>query len=168
MSAENLNRLRAKELVSLLPGVHLRQLQRLLNASFNTTRYHVYNLERDGEVLCSKEGGYSRLFPAGFDGGARGLYSVLHNKSTRHVLRTLVGGGRLTNGEISAATGLPKSTVSEHTEMLCQTGLVAKLVTLDGVVYEIQEKARVGEALAVFERNLMTVAADSFVDLWDF
>jgi predicted transcriptional regulator len=168
LSAENLNRLRAKELVSLLPGVHLRQLQRLLNASFSTTRYHVCNLERDGEVLCSREGGYSRLFPAGFDGGARGLYSVLHNKSTRHVLRTLVDRGKLTNGEISAATGLPKSTVSEHTELLCETDLVAKSVSLDGVVYEIHDRARVGEALAVFEKNLITVAADSFVDLWDF
>jgi predicted transcriptional regulator len=168
LSAENVNRIRAKELVSLFPGVHLRQHQRLLNASFNTTRYHAYNLERDGEVVCSRVGGYSRLFPAGFDGGARGLYSVLHNKSTRHVLRTLVSGGRLTNGEISAATGLPKSTVSEHTELLCQTELAAKSVTLDGVVYEIHDRARVGEALAMFERNLMTVAADSFVDLWDF
>ncbi len=168
MSVDNLNRMKAKELVSLLPGVHLRQLQRLLNASFNTTRYHVYNLERDGEVVCTKEGGYSRLFPAGFDGGARGLYSVLHNKSTRHVLRTLVSGGRLTNGEISAATGLPKSTVSEHTELLCQSELAARSVTLDGVAYEIQDRARVGEALALFERNLMVVAADSFADLWDF
>jgi len=168
LSAENMNRLRAKELVSLLPGVHLRQLQRLLNASFNTTRYHVYNLERDGEVTCSREGGHSRLFPAGFDGGAKGLYSVLHNKSTRQVLRTLVSGGRLTNGEISAATGLPKSTVSEHTDLLCQTELANKSVTLDGVVYEVRDGARVGEALAIFERNLLTVAADSFADLWDF
>jgi hypothetical protein len=58
--------------------------------------------------------------------------------------------------------------VSEHTELLCQTELAAKSVTLDGVVYEIHDRARVGEALAMFERNLMTVAADSFVDLWDF
>ncbi len=168
MSAENINRLRAKELVLLFPGVHLRQLQRLLNASFNTTRYHVYNLERAGEVICWKEGGYSRLFPAGFDGRARGLYSVLHNKTTRHVLRALVSGGRLANGEISATTGLPKSTVSEHTELLCHAELVSKTITLDGTVYEVRDPARVGDALAIFERNLLTVAADSFIDLWDF
>jgi len=168
VSAENINRLSAKELVSLLPGVHLRQLQRLLNASFNTTRYHVYNLERDGEVVRLEEGGYSRLFPVGFDGRARGLYSLLHNKTTRNVLRTLMSGGRLANGEISAVTGLPKSTVSEHTELLCHAELVTKTVTLDGAVYEIHDPARVGDALAIFERNLLTVAADSFVDLWDF
>jgi len=169
LNADNFNRVRTKELVSLFPGIHLRELQRLLNASFNTTRYHVHNLERDGEVICSREGGYSRLFPVGLDQGARSLYSVLHNGITRRVLRTLVTGVSLTNGDITAATSLPKSTVSEHVDLLCQTNLVKRTVTLGGgALYVIQDQARVGEALALFERNLLAVAADSFIDLWEF
>ena len=169
MTPDNPNRLRAKELVGLFPGIHLRELQRLLKASFNTTRYHVENLERDGEVLRFETGGHSRLYPAGFDDRARGLYAVLHNRTTRQVLRTLVTRGRSANGEVSADTGLPKSTVSEHIELLCATGLVAKSALLGaGSVYEVRDQERVGEALALFERNLLTVAADNFVDLWDF
>jgi len=169
MSGTNLNRVRAKELVALLPGVHLRELQRLMNASFNTTRYHVYGLERDGEIVRSEEGGFSRLYPAGFEGQARNLFSVLHSKSTRQVLRALVDGGRMANSEISSAAGLPKSTVSEHTEMLCRTGLVTRTPLLGGgTVYEVKDASLVREALESFERNLLTVAADSFIDLWGF
>jgi predicted transcriptional regulator len=169
MSSDNLNRLRAKELVSLFPGVHLRELQRLLKASFNTTRYHVDGLERDGEVLRMEAGGYSRLFPAGFDDAAKGLYSVLHNTTTRRVLRALVSNGRSANGEISEMTGIPKSTVCERIELLCATGLVTRLPSLGaGSLYEVRDQQRVGEALAMFERNLLTVASDSFADLWDF
>jgi predicted transcriptional regulator len=169
LSSDNFNRLRTKELVALFPGIHLRELQRLLKTSFNTTRYHVHNLERDGEVLCSREAGYSRLFPIGFEESAKGLYSVLHSRITRQVLRALVDGRRLTNGEITAATGLPKSTVSEHIDLLCEMKLAKRSVTLgEGPSYEIQDQARVEEALALFERNLLTVAADSFIDLWDF
>jgi predicted transcriptional regulator len=169
LNSDNLNRVRAKELVTLFPGIHLRELQRLLRTSFNTTRYHVHNLERDGQVVCSRDGGYSRLFPVGLDPGAMGLYSVLHNKATRQVLRTLVSGVSLTNGEITAATNLPKSTVSEHIDLLCRANLVKRTATLGGgALYEIQDQARVAGALAVFERNLLTVASDSFADLWDF
>ena len=169
MSPENFNRLRAKELVGLLPGIHLRELQRFLNASFNTTRYHVNNLERDGEVLCLKEGGYSRLYPVGLGDRARGLYSVLHNTNTRRILRTLVSRGGVGNAEISTETGLPRSTVSEHIELLCQSGLVTRTVQLGGgMLYEVQDQEKVGEALAMFERNLLSVAADSFIDLWEF
>jgi predicted transcriptional regulator len=169
LNSDNLNRLRAKELVTLFPGIHLRELQRLLKTSFNTTRYHIHNLERDGQVICSREGGYSRLFPVGLEESARGLYSLLHNRITRQVLRTLLSGASLTNGDITAATSLPKSTVSEHIELLCRTNLVKRTVTLgEGALYEIQDQARVGEALALFERNLLAVAADSFIDLWEF
>ncbi len=169
MSSTNLNRLRAKELVSLFPGIHLRELQRLLKASFNTTRYHVDTLERNGEVLRMEQGGYCRLFPVGFDDRARGLYSVLHSRTTRQVLRALVTNGRSANGSISEATGLPKSTVSERIELLCATGLVTRTPSLgSGSIYEVRDQERVAEALTLFERNLLTVAADSFVDLWDF
>lgn len=169
MNSDNMNRLRAKELVSLFPGVHLRELQRLLRASFNTTRYHVDGLERDGEVLRLEAGGYSRLFPAGFDERAKGLYSVLHNATTRRLLRALVTNGRSANGEISSLTGIPKSTVCERMELLCATGLVARVPSLGaGSFYEVRDQQGVGEALEMFERNLLTVAADSFADLWDF
>ena len=68
MSTENVKRIRAKELVSLFPGVHLRQLQRLLNTYFQHHQVPRLQSQRDGEVVCSRVGGYSRLFPAGFDG----------------------------------------------------------------------------------------------------
>ena len=63
MNPENLNRVRTRELVALLPGIHLRELQRILKTSFTTTRYHVDNLQRDGLILRSEEGKQSRLYP---------------------------------------------------------------------------------------------------------
>jgi predicted transcriptional regulator len=169
LSLDNPNRLRAKELVELFPGIHLRELQRLLRTSFSTTRYHVENLERDGEVLRWNVGRHSRIFPAGFDERARSLYSVLHNRTTRQVLRALAIRGQSANGEISTATGLPKSTVSDCFALLCTTGLVEKS-TVSGTVsvYKVLDQEGVNEALALFERNLLTVAADSFIDLWEF
>ena len=169
MSLENSNRLRVKELVALLPGIHLRELQRLLRASFNTTRYHVYNLERNGEVQCWREGGYSRLFPPGFDDRTRDFYSALHSKTTRRVLRALVLRGESANGEISTITGLPKSTVSEQLELLCATSVVTKSTRMGGVsLYDVKDREQVGGALALFEKNLLAVVSDSFADLWDF
>lgn len=57
MRSENPNRLRAKELVSLLPGIHLRRLSRLLGLGQSSTRYHLGRLEKDGRVTCLREGG---------------------------------------------------------------------------------------------------------------
>jgi predicted transcriptional regulator len=168
MSSLNFNRLRTKKVVSLFPGIHLRKLQRVTNTSFNTTRYHVHNLERDGEIICSTEGGITRLYPVGIDEKTRRVDALLLDKTTRRILWALLETGSLSNGELSGLTGLAKSTVSEHIDELRKAEVVRRSVALDGSVsYEVQDREGVARLMATFRRNILTSATDRFIDLWD-
>jgi predicted transcriptional regulator len=168
MSSLNFNRLRTKKVVSLFPGIHLRKLQRVTNTSFNTTRYHVRNLERDGEIVCSTEGGLKRLYPVGFDERARKVQALLLDKTARKILATLLDAGALSNGDLSGLTSLAKSTVSEHIDALRKADVVRRNVALDGSVsYEVQDREEVASLMAAFRNNLLTSATDRFIDLWD-
>ncbi|MGC2270795.1 MAG: winged helix-turn-helix transcriptional regulator [Candidatus Sulfotelmatobacter sp.] len=168
MSSLNMNRLRTKKVVSLFPGIHLRKLQRVTNTSFNTTRYHVHNLERDGEIVCSTEGGLTRIYPVGLDERARKVQAMLLDKTARKILSTLLESGAKSNGDLSSLTSLAKSTVSEHIDSLRKADVVKRNVALDGsVTYEVQDTEEVARLMAAFSNNLMTVATDRFIDLWD-
>jgi predicted transcriptional regulator len=168
MSSLNFNRLRTKRVVSLFPGIHLRKLQRVTNTSFNTTRYHVRNLERDGEIICSTEGGLKRLYPAGLDERARKMQAVILDKTARKILATLLDSGAMSNGDLSGVTSMAKSTVSEHIDALRRADVVKRNVGLDGsVTYEVQDREEVVRLMAAFKNNLLTSATDSFIDLWD-
>jgi predicted transcriptional regulator len=169
LSLQNPNRERAKMIVSLSPGIHLRKLQKLLGTSFSTTRYHVEGLRRDGEIVCSKEGRYKRLYPAGTTDASKATYALLQSEAARKVLGALVRGqGDLRNGDLCEMAGLPRSTVSENTALLSDAGLVRRHVTADGhALYGIQDRQRTLELLAVFEKNLLDIATDRFTDLWD-
>jgi predicted transcriptional regulator len=169
VSLQNPVRARAKAIVSLSPGVHLRKLQKLLGASFSTTRYHVRNLELDGEIVCSREGRYRRLYPAGTDDGSKTVYAFLQSKNARKILGALAQNQRdLSNGGLFEMVDLPRSTISEHLASLNRAGLVRRHVTADGcVLYQIQNRERMLNLLAAFEKNLLNMATDSFIDLWD-
>lgn len=168
MSVTNLNRLRTKKVVSLFPGIHLRKLQRVMNTSFNTTRYHVRNLERNGEIVCSKEGGLERLYPSGLEERGRRINRLLLDKSARSILTAMLEGGALTNGGLSSSTGLAKSTVSEHIDEMRKADVVRRVVGPNGsVTYELADRAEVARFMEAFRRNLLASAADSFIDLWD-
>jgi predicted transcriptional regulator len=168
MSITNANRLRTKKAISLFPGVHLRLLQRMTKTSFNTTRYHVRNLELAGEIVCSKEGGHERLYPAGLGEKERALHALMLDKTTRKIIETLLKNPALGNGELAQATKAAKSTVSEHIDVLRDAGLVRRNIAVDGgVSYELLEKEEVARLLGIFRANLLTSVADSFVDLWD-
>jgi len=169
LSLQNPNRERARMIVSLSPGIHLRKLQKLLGTSFSTTRYHVEGLKRDGEIVCSKEGRYQRLYPAGTTDGSKATYAVLQSETARKVLGALARGQEeLRNGDLCEMVRLPRSTVSECTALLSKAGLVRRRVTPDGhATYGLQDREQTLQLLAAFERNLLDLATDRFTDLWD-
>jgi len=159
-----------KLIVSLSPGIHVRKLQKVLGASFSTTRYHVDHLERDGEIVRSKDGRYDRLYPAGTAEGMKAVYAVLQSKTARKVLQALADGNprELTNGDLSARTRLPRSTVSECITHIASASLVRRSLTIDGrILYELQDKEEVLRLLVAFRKSIIDIAADRFIDLWD-
>lgn len=168
MSISNINRLKTKRIVSLFPGIHLRKLQRVMNTSFNTTRYHVHNLERAGEIVCSTEGGHTRLYPIGLDAKMREIQAAVLNRTSRKILSALLESGPLSNGALSDMTNLAKSTVSEHVESLRRASIIHRSVSVDGSVsYEVQGRDDVEQAMVAFQASLLSSTTDRFIDLWD-
>lgn len=164
----NLNRLRTKKAITLFPGVHLRMLQRLTDTSFNTTRHHVRSLELSGEIVKERASGHERLYPAGLAENERSVKALVLDRTTRRIMESLLKFGPMGNGEISRATDVPKSTVSEHVDLLRRAALIQRRVDVNGVVsYDLKDRERVAQLLASFQANLLTSAADRFVDLWD-
>ena len=168
MSLSNINRLRTKKIISLFPGVHLRLLQRMTQTSFNTTRYHVRNLELAGEIVCTKDGGHDRLFPVGLPERQRAVSALLLDRTTRKIVESLLTSGGLCNAEIADATKTAKSTVSEHIDSLRKEDIVKRVVSLDGTVtYELRDKEEMARQLSSFQASMLASAADRFVELWD-
>ena len=159
-----------KLIVYLSPGIHVRKLQKLLGASFSTTRYHVENLERDGEIVRSKDGRYDRLYPAGTAEDMKAVYAVLQSKTARRVLEALAdcSSRELTNGDLSERTHLPRSTVSDCLRHVASASMVRRSLTVDGrILYGLQDREEVLRLLAAIRRHVLNVAADRFIDLWD-
>ena len=169
MNDQNVNRLRVKEIVSLAPGIHLRMLQRLLGTSFTTARYHVHNLEREGEIVRSDAYGYSRLFPAGMTDELKAMCACLQNKTARKVLKELMDGPKCsTQADLSEKLHLSKSTTSECIAFLSQVKLIGRYSAPDArLVYEVRDRQTAANLLALFSRNPFNVASDNLIDLWD-
>jgi len=163
------NRIRVKQQVSLSPGVHLRELQRILGISFNSTRYHVDRLTEAGEIVRVEEGGYSRLYPSGTSRAERTLFAIVRGETDRKILSSLATNITLSNKQLIDLTGLAKSTVSEHIADLVQLGIVKTRQIAEGsVVHELEQPERIRLLLMIQNPSLLKKASDRFIDLWDF
>ena len=152
-------------------------LSRLLGVSLTTTHYHVSNLERDGEIVCWKDGEYVRAYPPWVgDERSMRIYAILQQKTARKILLALLresnrSRGRMTNGGISRITSLSQSTVSEYLSLFRDLQVVKKVTTKGGsIVFEIADadRERLSSILGSLERNFLSKATDNYVSLWDF
>ena len=176
MSREILNRLRVGEDIVLLPGIHLRRLARLLGLQLSTTTYHVSRLEKDGKILCSRDGEYLRSFPLSVtDESERQTYALLQHKAARQILKLIVKessrGVGVANGELSVRLGLSGSTVSKYVGAMRELGLVNKLPAKGGRwVLEVgaEGRAKLTGMVSSLDENFLSVVSDSYVDLWGF
>jgi len=163
------SRLRVKLFVSLSPGVHLRELQRLLGVSFNSTRYHVDKLAKAGEIVRVEEGGYSRLYPRGTTESERILFAVVRSETDRRILSRLVANSALSSKELCDQTGLAKSTVSEHIAELVRVGIIrTRQIGETSTSYELEQPERIRLLLRNLNAGLQKKVTDRFIDLWDF
>ena len=164
------NRDRAVRLVSLAPGIHLRELQRLLGISFNSTRYNVEKLCSRGEIVGQKEKGYLRLYPHGTKDRERVIYSLLRSKTLRRVLLLLSSEpDGLTHKQLGERTGFAKSTVSESLQRLTESGVVSVRFSDDlKTVYVLQNGAELFHMLMTAGDTPPMSTTERFIDMWDF
>jgi DNA-binding transcriptional ArsR family regulator len=163
------NQARIKTLVSLLPGIHLRHIQRLVGLSFSSTRYHVERLARTGEILLAEEGRYSRLYPVGTNDSDKALFSLMRRPTDRRILTCMVPISNVTHRELCDLTGLAKSTVSEHLSRLVRMGAVLeRRVNGSGLEYELKDPSRIKALISSQNPTLLRAATRRYIDLWDF
>lgn len=163
------NKARIRSLIVALPGVHMRQIQRILGLSFSSVRYNVYTLKKNREVLDWSDCGRSRLFPPDLKENDQIAYSQLRNPRSRKILRAFVQKEKLTNRELSEVTGFPKSTLSESVRRLIEAKILTHSFALDGrVSYRLKDPERLRPMIHAADRSILEEATDRFIELWDF
>jgi predicted transcriptional regulator len=160
-------RVRVKLLVSLQPGLHLRELQRQIGLSFSSTRYHVDKLAKDGEIDRVEDNGYSRIYPAGIVQRDKILLSLIRRETDRRILSSFLKENSLSQQRLTDLTKLAKSTVSEHLATLLNLGVVRTKAGGERRIFELTDPAEIDTMLNRYP-HLLSKATRRFIDLWDF
>jgi len=164
------NRSKILGLICQSPGIHLRELQRSLDVSFNAIRYNTEKMSHSGQIVCEKSSGYSRFYPAGTSEKDRLIYSLSRNRTTFRILLELGNSGLMTNKELAERTGFAKSTISEHVHELMSVSLIRLTLSEEGnFKAELQDREHVQSLICrIHQTNQRKDVVENFVDLWDF
>ncbi len=102
------------------PGIHLRELQRLVGCAMGALQYHLRNLEESKEITSVKVGNSKHFFASDYSSNDQvlELSALARNPTIKTILGEVFEKGRVTQAELSRTMSLDKSLISYYTGTL--------------------------------------------------
>lgn len=132
VAAERSERLRDRRLKERLldeivqnPGIHLRELHRVLGCAMGALQYHITRLEQESSIMSITNGNSRHFFLSGFsdDHQVLKLAAMARNPTVSSILAESIANGQITQAELSRTLSIEKSLVSYYVTNLVRQGV---------------------------------------------
>jgi DNA-binding MarR family transcriptional regulator len=112
--------------VATNPGIHLRELHRIIGCAMGALQYHIRFLEQDGLVISLRNGNVKHLFAPGYSSDERImlLTAIARNPTVNSILSECASNGQTTQAEISRILSVDKSLISYYINSLLDANIL--------------------------------------------
>lgn len=153
--------------IQTYPGTHLRKIKRELNLAMGVIQYHLYRLERDGEIVSLRRGLYKRFYPSfGLGLEEQEILSVLSQETARDLMLYLVKKRQATQKELCEFAHISPSSTNWHMKRLALAGLVEPRREAGFVLYRCRgDPVKIVRLLKTYHPRIWEKWAERLADL---
>jgi len=172
------------------PGLHFRELQRKLNISEGTLKYHLKFLKKRDLITTNKTGRYINFFIKEKIGRKdKQIISLLQKENYRKIILYILFRGCCNRTEISKEIGKHQNTIVFYINKLLKLGVIKEARVQDGlayidsreivgidrrlvsseVLYRLTDRYNIIDLLATHKNSLLNYTVVDFLfNWWDF
>ncbi len=160
--------------IAAKPGIHMRELERIVGISLSGISHHLRVLEKQGTVIGISDRHYRRYFLSSLvipdearllNEDDRRLLAECQRRASLAIILSLATDGPMSHVEIEQRLRRSKATVEYHLSRLVDSRIVRIVPESSSQRYELVEPARVVPVLVTFAATL-TDHTDGFARLW--
>jgi predicted transcriptional regulator len=161
------NRRRIFRLVTKVPGVHLREIQKQLGLQVGVLEYHLNYLEKEG-ILSAQTDGYRKTYfvRADIQYGDKVKLALLRQEAPRRIVIFVLLRERASFKELLDEMKSSKSTLSFHLKKLTEGGVVAAERVGRELVYSVSDPDATAKLIITYKESFLDSVVDRFVDAW--
>jgi predicted transcriptional regulator len=148
------------------PGVHFRELQRLLGMPVGQLEYHLRALDEEGLIKSTDDRYYKRYFASEVDARDKPLLGALRQENPRRIVLHLMLNPGTGHGDLSIACNLALSSLSFYLNDLVSKGIIIRLKDGRAAHFSVAEPERVSRALITYRRSFLDKLVDRFISIW--
>lgn len=163
---ENERRRKIYTVIETNQGIHLRELQRVLNIPLATLEYHLSYMTRKKIVYSEAVGHHKRYYTKPFDPEDRKILSVLRQKRMREIVLIILANKKVRYQFLLEYFKLPGSTLSFYLKHLVDNNILIREKIGYENLYTVQDEDRIAKVLIAYKSSFLDTLVDKALSTW--
>lgn len=163
---ENERRRKIYAAIEANPGIHLRELQRVLDMPLATLEYHLSYMARRKIIFGETDKHLKRYYTKPLDPEDKKVLSALRQKRMREIVLIILANKKVKYQFLSDSLKLPHSTLSFYLKYLVQNNILARDKIGYENLYTVQDEGRVAKVLTAYKSSFLDKLVDKALSTW--
>jgi predicted transcriptional regulator len=163
---ENENRRKIYATIEGSPGIHLRELQRVLNMPLTTMEYHLSYMSRKKIIYSETDTHYKRYYAKPLDDEDKKVLSALRQKRLREIVLLILSNGKAKYQFMADYLKVPHSTLSFYLKYLVDNGILLKEKVGYETIYTVKDDDKVVKVLVAYKASFLDKLIDKAIAMW--
>ncbi|MGD0994522.1 MAG: winged helix-turn-helix transcriptional regulator [Candidatus Bathyarchaeia archaeon] len=148
------------------PGLHVRQLQRILGIPLSSLQYHLNYMARRHVILEEKSEHYTRYYSKPLEAEDKKVLSVLRQKRLREIVMIILVSKKAKYHFIVQTLKLPSSTVSFYLKHLLDNHVIERTKIGYENIYTLTDEDRIEKVLIAYQSSFLDKLVDKWASTW--
>lgn len=163
---ENEKRRKIYTVIETNPGIHLRELQRVLNIPLTTLEYHLSYMTRKKIVHGETVGHHKRYYTKPLDPEDKKVLSALRQKRMQEIVLIILANKKVKYQFLLDYFKLPRSTLSFYLKYLVDNSILARDKIGYENLYTVQDEDKVAKVLIAYKSSFLDTLVDKALSTW--
>jgi predicted transcriptional regulator len=163
---ENERRRKIYSFIKANPGIHLRELQRVLSMPLASLEYHLKYMARKKIIFGEKNRHYTRYYCKPLEPEDKRVLLALRQKRMREIVLIILVNKKAKYQFLAESLKLPHSTISLYLKYLVDHGIIERTKIGYENLYTVKDEDRVAKILIAYKSGFLDKLIDKALSTW--
>lgn len=163
---ENERRRKIYSAIEANPGIHLRQLQRVLDVPLATLEYHLGYMTRKKIIFSETESHHRRYYTKTLDSQDKKILSALRSRRMREIVLAVLKSKKAKYQWLSQYFSMPNSTLSTYLKYLVDHDVLVREKVGYENIYTVRDEESIAKVLIAYKTTFLDTLVDKALSTW--
>lgn len=155
------------EAIKKNPGLHFRELLRLLNINVGDLQYNLSVLEKENVIVGKEDMGYKRYYPNPMEyPEEKKILPFLRQPVPRKILIEILMNEKVSPSKISVDLNLKNQTIFYHIKKMEKYDIIKQIKEGNNTYYILNNPELISRTLLRYKESFSDILVERFIEFW--